>query len=690
MVAAVALWAGILVIPIQRSQAQPPADFQARLDATMTALARYDVGVDNACVMELANLVAASHGQPSQRKALAARLAELLGTSASCGAKGVACRQLSLIGTAESVPALAPLLGDAKLSHMARFALERIPGPAADQALRQALGKLKGNLRVGVIHSLGNRRDAQAAWELFKLVRDADLATATSAAVALGKIGPPAAAPLLAEALLTAPDGTRPEVRAAVANACVMCAEKLLAEGKTDASAALYYGVLAPDVPKATRIAALRGAILALPKDGMPLLVKQLRAADARQFALALSLARELRGAEVTQALAEELPKLPPERQALLVVALADRGDKAAMPAVLGLAREGDPQARVAAIQALARLGDASTVAPLLELARGEGDLAQAAQSSLARLPGANVDASIIAALTGGDAKQRRMLLEVLGQRYAQAAVPALIAAAADADAAVRLAALKALGEAASVRDLAAVAKLLVSAKGDRDTAATEAAIGTLCARAADKNACAQVLLATLPQGTVAAKAALLRALGQVGGSRGLEAVRAAISDPDPELRDAAIRVLSNWLDDSAAPDLFALAGKAESRKHRILALQGYIRLAGLAGVPNEKKLAMCQLAMGLAQRDDEKRRVLGALGQVQSPEALAAALSYLELPTLKNEAGSAAVSIGERIVRSQAAAVGQAMQKVLAVADNKDVIKRAKNLWNRTQPGGK
>jgi HEAT repeat protein len=234
------------------------------------------------------------------------------------------------------------------------------------------------------------------------------------------------------------------------------------------------------------------------------------------------------------------------------------------------------------------------------------------------------------------------------------------------------------------------VAKLLVSARGDRETAATESAIGTLCARAADKNACAQVLLATLPQGTVAAKGALLRALGQVGGSKGLEAVRGAISDPQADLRDAAIRVLSNWLDDSAAPDLLALAGHAESRKHRILALQGYIRLAGLTGVPNDQRLAMCRQAMGLAQRDDEKRRVLGALGQVQSPEALAAAISYLELPTLKNEAASAAVSIGERIVRSQAAAVRQALEKVLAAADNKDVIKRAKNLWNRTQPGGK
>ena len=64
------------------------------------------------------------------------------------------------IGTAESVPALAALLPDKDLSHMARYALERIPAPEAGAALRDALPKLSGALKVGVIGSLGVRRDA--------------------------------------------------------------------------------------------------------------------------------------------------------------------------------------------------------------------------------------------------------------------------------------------------------------------------------------------------------------------------------------------------------------------------------------------------------------------------------------------------------------------------------------------------
>ena len=46
------------------------------------------------------------------------------------------CRVLRVIGTADSVPALAGLLAERNLSHMARYALQDNPAPEA-QALRE-------------------------------------------------------------------------------------------------------------------------------------------------------------------------------------------------------------------------------------------------------------------------------------------------------------------------------------------------------------------------------------------------------------------------------------------------------------------------------------------------------------------------------------------------------------------------
>ena len=85
--------------------------------------------------------------------------------------------------------ALAPLLADPELASSARIALEAIPGPAADAALRKAIDSLKGELLVGTINSIGVRRDAAAVDPLTGRLKDPDAEVASAAAVALGHIG---------------------------------------------------------------------------------------------------------------------------------------------------------------------------------------------------------------------------------------------------------------------------------------------------------------------------------------------------------------------------------------------------------------------------------------------------------------------------------------------------------------------
>ncbi len=47
----------------------------------------------------------------------------------------------------------------------------------------------------------------------------------------------------------------------AVADASLVCAERLLAEGKRDEALTLYTSLSAPDVPKPARLAAMQGII---------------------------------------------------------------------------------------------------------------------------------------------------------------------------------------------------------------------------------------------------------------------------------------------------------------------------------------------------------------------------------------------------------------------------------------------
>ena len=105
-------------------------------------------------------------------------------------ARAIACQRLAVVGDRSAVPALAALLSDAHLSNYARFALEPIPDGSADDALRSALGTVHGVLLVGVINSIGHRRDAKAIGALEQLRHDAATEVARAADAALARIRP--------------------------------------------------------------------------------------------------------------------------------------------------------------------------------------------------------------------------------------------------------------------------------------------------------------------------------------------------------------------------------------------------------------------------------------------------------------------------------------------------------------------
>src|SRR5687768_5466024 len=89
-------------------------------------------------------------------------LIAILRSDAPGGEKALACKNLAVHGSAAAVPELAKLLTDEKLASWARIPLEAIPGAAADEALRGALDSAQGRLLVGVINSIGVRRDRNA------------------------------------------------------------------------------------------------------------------------------------------------------------------------------------------------------------------------------------------------------------------------------------------------------------------------------------------------------------------------------------------------------------------------------------------------------------------------------------------------------------------------------------------------
>ena len=137
-------------------------DESSALDRAFDALPKYEWGPDRQALDLIDLAVTTAVGDATASRELESRLVAVLGSEASRAARQFVCRELAVIGSSACVPALAPLLADDDLAHMARFALEGIGDATAAGALRGALPQQSGNLKIGIIHSLGRLRDREA------------------------------------------------------------------------------------------------------------------------------------------------------------------------------------------------------------------------------------------------------------------------------------------------------------------------------------------------------------------------------------------------------------------------------------------------------------------------------------------------------------------------------------------------
>ena len=574
-------------------------------------------------------------------------LIAILRSDAPKATKALACKNLSVYGSSESVADLAKLLGDEQLASWSRIALEVIPGKAVDESLRKAAESLEGKLLVGVINSIGVRRDAEAVELLSGQLDNKDADVVAAAAVALGKIGNAAALKSLQPKLAGGSLG----VRSAAAEGCVLCAERFLAEGNAAEATKIYDEVRKAEVPQQRVIEATRGAILARGKDGIPLLVEQLRTSNKGLFLMALTTAREFPGSDVDQALAAELEKAPPERAALVVLAMADRKETVKLAAVLKAAEGGSPQVRLAAIGALGRVGNATCLATLLEAAlESDAELSSAAKEALVNLPGESVDKDIAGRLAKAEGKNYPLLIEVAGKRRIDVS-DTLIKALKNSDAAVRATALKSLGNTASQKQLGVLITQVVSPTAEGDVEVAQKALKTAAVRMPDREACAAELAAAAEKAPMPPKIALLEILGAVQGTKALAAVGAAAKSSDPTLQDVGSKLLGTWTTADAAPVLLAVA-KGDG-KYQTRALRGYIGIAQKFLMSEGERAQMCTNALELAKQPAERKLIMDVLKRYPNLEMLKAAVKAMENPELKKDASEAALAITQKLPKT-------------------------------------
>lgn len=617
-----------------------------------------------------------------------AALIQVLKSDAPLGDKAIACKRLAIYGNKEAVPALAPLLANDQLSSWARIPLEAIPDPAADDALRAALDQVQGRLLVGVINSLGVRKDARSVSALVAKMKAPDAEVASAAAEALGHIGGPAAAKSLTQALAGAPEA----VRSSVAEGCVVCASQYLAGGKPAEAQRLYDTVRAANVPKQRVLEAIRGAILARGSKGIPLLLEQLRSTDKGHLGIGLRTARELPGRDVTAALAAELDRCAPERQVLLLLAAGDRGDATIVPKVLQLAQGGSPAVRVAAVALVERLGDLSNVPVLLKAAAADdAELARTAKSALIRMEGKPVDADLLGRLPQATGKTRQVLIELAGRRQLTGAVPEIMRSIEAPDAELRqaaLASLSTLGNEAQAGDL--VRLLLKAQPADRDE--VEKSLTTICSRCSAR--CLPYVLPLAKNADVSIRKTALHALSAIGGPEALAGVTTAVNDQDETVQDEAVKMLCTWPnawpeDAGVAEPLLTLAKTGKKPSYQVQGLRGYLQfMQETKKLDDEAKLARLNDAVPLITRPDDKRLAVSVVSTVSAAGTLELLTRFAQDGDVAEEACQAIVRIaaGQNAPGSKEARQ-KALQTVVNKTKNDATRKQAEDALKRLQP---
>jgi len=638
----------------------------------------------------------------SSRDEVPALLSVLKNPEASVQQKALACQQLAIFGTTEAIPLLAGFLDHPQLAAQARNVLQNLPGPEASAALRSSLPRLQGPFLVGVINTLGIRRDAEAVAPLLALEKNALQGFWPETLLALGRIASPAARDALRRVAERGPFDQKP----AAAEACVLTAEAMLQEGDRSTAVAFFDLARKMDAaPRPVQLAAQRGAILARGDEGIPMLLDLFRSADLPLHELAARTARELSGPAVSHALALELGRSVEAVQVLILGALSDRAEPGLAHAVEPLAASKNSNVRFAAIQALGTLGTAANFPTLLRVLANpaqefEAAEVEAAANSLSRLPGPETDTAILKALPQGSAPVRARLSRILGYRHSPGATDALVRQAADRDPEVSKAAFDALAAVATLDELPKVIPVAVQPSDDSVRDRAERSVYGICLKQPDARRRSEPLaLAFEDIRSVPARASLLQIMAMLGDSTASVTIAKACEDPAPETRDTALRLLVNWPDASPVPTLLRIYKTTPNDVHRTLALRGIVTLstlwagdttAGSKAVvrrpPPESVAWLTEANAALRNQPDEKKIMLSGLGDLNCEAGLQLLRPYLDDPAVRGDAESAALRAIQGISSpEERASARPILEKIAESSPDPDARRKAREALGST-----
>ncbi|MBW7892442.1 MAG: DUF1080 domain-containing protein [Chitinophagaceae bacterium] len=553
--------------------------------------------------------------------------------------------QIEHVGKDDAVPYLQKYLHDEALSDAAARALATIHSDAANNALLQALSGVSGNAQRSVIQALGDTRFTGALSAITPLAKSADPNVAKVALYALAQIGDPSSLNVLKKA--AAKSGYGYDVTDAT-YAYLSYLHQLVRTGQTSVAQKAASALLKKSSSRVqTRSAALKILTEIQGGNSMTLLSKALADKDPEYRGAALRLA----GQQMNDSNAAEwinlFNKSKGDARAGLMNLFGDRGISTALPLALQSLQGSDPALKLAAIAAAAKLGQQEVTPALLSVLKsGNADEIAAVKYALLSVKGDKLIEDVSGALESATPAGKAALVSIIGERGAKAKTRDVLKYINDPDEQLKNASRSALSNLVTPAHLPVLSDELLSAKSDKDIQDMQGLLISAMSGMKSPEQGSGFILASLKKVPEDKKSLFYDVLAGVGGRNGLSLVWQAFASGDAQVRKSVVKALSNWKGGLAAAALNQILQKEGAGAASADLVNGFIRQIQISDNTDDLKLIWLRDAMDYAGSADQKKRILGLVGQCNTLPALLYAGTFLDDSELRRQAGSAVVDI--------------------------------------------
>ncbi len=574
-------------------------------------------------------------GTDQQKAALARSMADMISEVEGNEPRDFLIEQLQFLGVADVADVLYPLMTDENLGPRAIRTLSALrPEGLAEQVRTNLNDSNTSEVQTGLLLTLAELAPRDAAAQVAPYAEADNIYVKTAALDALAAIGDPASRSALkaaAEQNETFQDKLAPARYLAYAKNVaergnealgVEIAREIISAEHTTASQHLV-GLGLSTLTDIQGEAALDDLFAWVNHD------------DEQTRALALDNINRFDSEAVTGRMVEAMQTAPHQEVTVaILLALGDRGAPEALPEVIELFSNEDEEVAVTAVATAGDIARGDAVDALIERLQQDSrkSVADAIVAQLRRVPSEDLLDKVAAAIPEANIDGRVALIGLLGDRNASAQKEAVFTAAASDESKVRAAAYNALGRVAEDSDLPRLRDMILAADSNAERNSARQAYTAVAKADGDLAGSSRLLVEALDEADPRGKAVLMETLAAIGDAGSIAVVKKIADEADGDVKDAAVRALSDWQHYDVLESLINIASKYEEERHKVLAVRGIVRTAG--GVKDQaEKVRLLSRAASLASRGEEKKMVAAQLGDVKTTASMLALV-----PLLKND----------------------------------------------------